>query len=156
MRPTRSINARKSRNSGVNSGTTFQTGGAGASGVTIDKTAVRVGSGTSITTDGIHTGAGYPHYNPTTNNLVMISGTTQTGGTSRYMSATGLGLNTLTTFLCQICGGTSGANFRAGTTGFVNCAFDHTNNTGVTVFMFDSTGASITTGVSLQYVAFGT
>ena len=156
MRRTRSTNTRASRTWGEVSGVTFTT--TGASGVTVDKSYIQIGTGVSINaTSLIHTSQGYPIYQPSLNNINVVAGATQTGGTSRYMSATMLGLNTVSTFLPKVMGGTSGANIRAWTSAYTICAFDHTANTGVTVFLYNqSTGVTLGTGVSLHYIAFGT
>lgn len=154
-RATRDTNSRGSRNWGKMSGVSILTH---PSGVSINQNTIDMGSGVSLNaTSLIHTSQGYPIYEPTLNNINIKSGTTQTGGTSRYMSATMLGLNTVTNFICQVLSGTSGANIRAGASVFTMTAFDHAANTGVTVFMFKQTsGASQTTGVSLAYIAVGT
>ena len=153
MRRTRATGLRDNRTWGELSGVTFTT--TGASGVTIDKSYIDVGSsGVSINaTSLIHTSQGYPVYEPSQNNINVIAGVTQTGGTSRYMSATMLGLNTLTTFIPNIVWGTTGVVLQGD---YTVCAFDHTANTGVTVFLFTKAGVTRTTGVSLHYIAVGT
>ena len=152
MRRTRSTNARASRTWGEVSGVTFTT--TGASGVTVDKSYIQIGTGVSINaTSLIHTSQGYPIYQPSLNNINVVAGATQTGGTSRYMSATMLGLNTLTTFIPNIVWGTTGVVLQGD---YTVCAFDHTANTGVTVFLFTKAGVTRTTGVSLHYIAVGT
>ena len=154
-RPNRNTSSRRSRNSGITSGTTYTTL---ASGTTIDKTEVYSPqvrtSGATLTSSGVQNDNGYSAAY-VTDSRVIATGTTSITASATTQQFTGI--NTIHQVLLQT------SLKKSNATGYVTCVsaadaeWPSSGTTSVNIYVFDSlTGAAAGSAVSIHYTAIGT
>lgn len=125
----------------IHSGVTYVTR---PSGTTIYKDAI-VLSGVTLSGANVRSSYGYPMHIGTAG-VKVVSGVTKRGGASAYMTASGLGLSTITNLIVTASGGP--------TCNYLSVARPSTG--AVTVFYRNSSGTTRDYGVSINYFAIGT